>query len=217
MRPGRFARDHAEIVRLFGTLDEPGIKAKGTDEDVLTATFKAIGDDMTPEYRYLRPNSKKQVVAIIYHADRAPRETREFRASQPALFDPTPDASVEVLACPGCSRIARGEGLMPGAACPFCAEADMEIMQAVAGLRCASCNQEPELVTAQQGDTCTLCGEGQYAITTGGRNGMSCQETCEKQETQEAQPTEGEQPAGEPETQGGEAPEGGEAEEKAEE
>jgi len=65
-----------EIVRLHGTLKEPNLKGKGEDEDVLTATFEIAGEDLTPEYRYLKPSAKKQVVAIVYHAYAAPAKPK---------------------------------------------------------------------------------------------------------------------------------------------
>jgi len=181
---GRFAREHGEIVRLYGVLKEPGIKAKGTDQDVLTATFEAVGDDMTPEYRYLRPSSKQEVVAIIYHANRVSlaASTRE-RLDQPDLFtgEEAPPAAVEVLACPSCLRIIRTEGQMPGAKCPECEFGTLEIRE-VRDLRCSHCGYPQETTDQQEGDNCTQCGVGQYAIPITGGSTMGC---CEKERTEE--------------------------------
>jgi len=86
----------SEIVRLCGLMKEPRLVGKGEDEgDVLTATFEITGDDLTPEFRYLRPSAKKQVVAIVYHALAAP-SGRSARPDQLDIFNPPPEGGDRV-------------------------------------------------------------------------------------------------------------------------
>ncbi len=86
-----------EIVRLYGTMKEPKLVAKSEDERILTATFEVSGDDLVPEFGYLAPSAKKQVVAIIYHAHAA---LARVRADQLDMFgDPNPRGGDSRVSC----------------------------------------------------------------------------------------------------------------------
>lgn len=123
----------SEIVRLCGTLKEPVLRGKGEDEDQLTATFEVMGDDLTPEYRYLRPSAKKQVVAIVYHAYAAPK----YESSDPdQMALPIEDSgeinaeggdeSIQDLYCPACNSGASSEYVSEGRVCLGCGNANYQ-------------------------------------------------------------------------------------------
>ncbi len=87
-----------EIVRLYGVMKEPRLVGKGEDEgDVLTAVFEVAGDDLTPQFRYLRPSAKKQVVAIVYHAYAPPSAAKR---DQLDMFHSTMEGGDHVTCCP---------------------------------------------------------------------------------------------------------------------
>jgi len=135
-----------EIVRLCGTLKEPVLRGKSEDEDLLTATFEVTGDDLTPEFRYLKPSAKKQVVAIVYHAYAAPAR-QEVPLGQTALeFEGREDDTVEVLRCPACLRDIHAEGQEPGMPCPICQEGTLEIVTVSA----AEAGEQPADAAAEE-------------------------------------------------------------------
>ena len=129
-----------EIVRLFGMMKEPALKGKGDEGDELTASFVMAGDDLTPEYRFLRPSAKKQVVAIVYHAHALPKpsdvpfEQMEIDFVSAAYADSgNGNGQVEVLRCAVCLKEIHAEGQEPGMTCPICGEGVIEIAM-VSGL-----------------------------------------------------------------------------------
>jgi len=154
-----------EIVRLHGTLKEPVLRGKAEDEDLLTATFEVVGEDLTPEYRYLKPSAKKQVVAIVYHAY-APAKAADVVPGQMSMnLDGSSEtaATVEVLGCPVCLRIVRTEGAEPRMVCPLCENGALEFVH-VPRLNCLECEAEPDHINAADGDECAACGKGKYRL-----------------------------------------------------
>ncbi len=192
--PSQFTRDR-EIVRLYGRLEKPRLVGEEKGEE-LTATLKMTGEDLSPEYTYLRDEATKEVVAIIYHAISVAKPTDVLLGQQQLDFSASSAAAtVPVLSCPVCLRIVRTEGAEPGQTCPLCENGTLEIVR-VPALLCCKCQAAPDLWNVAPGDECVACGKGRYEI--GGQPHR--REDAEKADeaeggTEQGQPDEGEEAA----------------------
>jgi hypothetical protein len=124
--PTTFTSDR-EIVRLYGRLEKPR-RVGEKEDDELTVTVKVTGEDLNPEYGYLREEEGKQVVAILYRGivPAKPADVPLGQTSLPLDGEPVV-ATVEVLWCPVCEHTVHAEGQEPGMTCPLCENGILEI------------------------------------------------------------------------------------------
>ncbi len=138
--PTQFAPER-EIVRLYGKLEKP--RLVGAEEaDELTATVKVTGEDLGPEYGYLREEATNEVVVIFYRSLTAPKATDVPLGQRNLDFEPDGNAQPEhgeALMCPVCEKEIHAEGQEPGMTCPLCENGVLEIVK-----RSAEGNANPE-------------------------------------------------------------------------
>lgn len=123
-----------EIVRLHGKLEKPRLVGEEEGEE-LTVTMKVTGDDLVPEYHFVRNEAGNHVLAIIYHREPPPQITpvdpdqqalplSEEGGEPEEVLGET--ESVQDLVCPACGSRASSEYVSVGRTCIGCEKAAYE-------------------------------------------------------------------------------------------